>query len=354
MSLLYSASYMKARWIFYLLVAYMFAALLWWLLLLLRVHEENFQEKIRLIQMEQRLVPRPDANHWQSLLEDLEKERRRKVAMVAGEGVVFSVFLLLLAVLMDRLLRREAQVLQQQKNFLLAITHELKSPIAAVGVALETLERHHDLGTDKKLRLVTLALTDLRRLGLLVDNLLIAARMEALAYQIQRQPLHLSHLLRHVLSGFQTKMEVPDRLQADIADEIWVLGDAQALTSMIANLVENAIKYGAGEAIWITLTSDSKQAILSVADGGKGIPDAEKKKIFQKFYRIGSEETRQSQGTGLGLFLVHRIATKHDGTIQVTDRQPKGSIFTVRLPLWIPRPHQLHGEDANTNSSRGG
>ncbi len=344
---------MKARWIFYLLVAYIFAALLWWLLLLLRVHAESFQEKSRLIQLEQRLFPQADAKQWQSMLEDLERERRRKVTMVAGEGVVFGVFLLLLAVLMDRLLRREAQVLQQQKNFLLAITHELKSPIASVGVALETLERHHDLGTDKKLRLLSLALTDLRRLGLLVDNLLIAARMEALAYKIQRQPVHFSYVVRQVLSGFQAKMEVPEKIQAQIDEEIWVLGDGQALISMTANLVENAIKYGAEEAVWITLTSESNQAVLRVADGGKGIPDAEKKKIFQKFYRIGSEEIRQAQGTGLGLFIVHRIVTMHDGTIQVTDRQPKGSIFTVRLPIWIPRAHQSHSEDANTNSSRG-
>jgi len=103
---------------------------------------------------------------------------------------------------------------------------------------------------------------------------------------------------------------------------------------VIYNLIENAIKYSAADAeITVALTGDEKNAYLSVKDTGIGIPGSEKSRIFERFYRIGTEETRKTKGTGLGLFIVKHVVEMHKGSIQVKNNSPKGSIFEVSIPV---------------------
>jgi signal transduction histidine kinase len=99
--------------------------------------------------------------------------------------------------------------------------------------------------------------------------------------------------------------------------------------------VDNALKYAPKETpVSVRLHTDVSKAVLSVADEGSGIPQAEKKKIFYKFYRIGNEITRTTKGTGLGLYLTQKIIAKHHGRIYVKDNLPKGSIFVIEIPLY--------------------
>ncbi|MCY7409311.1 MAG: sensor histidine kinase [Chitinophagales bacterium] len=105
---------------------------------------------------------------------------------------------------------------------------------------------------------------------------------------------------------------------------------------MITNLIENAIKYSTDQSkIRIDLKEVNEKVVLKIADDGLGIPDSEKKKVFQKFYRIGQEETRKTKGTGLGLFIVEKIMALHKGNVSVSDNLPRGSIFEVTLPKAI-------------------
>ena len=113
-----------------------------------------------------------------------------------------------------------------------------------------------------------------------------------------------------------------------------LMGDQSGWTSVVTNLLENAIKYADGKpSITVSLEGTANGAILSVADQGPGIPDAEKKRIFEKFYRIGSEETRRAKGTGLGLFIVNQIVKAHGGNIQVLNNQPRGTVFRIEIPV---------------------
>ena len=106
--------------------------------------------------------------------------------------------------------------------------------------------------------------------------------------------------------------------------------DRQGIVSIANNLLENAIKYADGRpTVEVRLFHDKKNVTMEFADNGTGIPDKEKKRIFEKFYRIGSEETRQTKGTGLGLFIVAQIVKAHRGRIQVLDNQPKGTVFRI-------------------------
>jgi K+-sensing histidine kinase KdpD len=120
--------------------------------------------------------------------------------------------------------------------------------------------------------------------------------------------------------------------QSDIEPDCAVKGDTMLLQMLINNLIENAIKYSPKNAlISIELKKENNNVLLKVKDEGFGIPDREKKKIFQKFYRVGSESTRTAQGTGLGLYLCKKIAKDHSAQIIVTDNSPAGSIFTVKF-----------------------
>ena len=112
------------------------------------------------------------------------------------------------------------------------------------------------------------------------------------------------------------------------------IGDKPGLTSVILNLLENAVKYSADQPIIeARIWSVQEQIHLEIADHGIGISDKEKKNIFEKFYRVGSENTRKTKGTGLGLYIVKEIVKTHDGDIQVLDNQPKGTIFKITLPI---------------------
>jgi K+-sensing histidine kinase KdpD len=105
------------------------------------------------------------------------------------------------------------------------------------------------------------------------------------------------------------------------------------LQILVNNLLENAMKYSPKDGtIQCRLLKDQRKIILSVIDEGKGIPDVEKKKIFEKFYRIGNEETRTAKGTGIGLYLCSKIAEDHNADIRVTDNHPSGANFSIRFP----------------------
>jgi signal transduction histidine kinase len=122
-------------------------------------------------------------------------------------------------------------------------------------------------------------------------------------------------------------------VQLDNEPGLRLNGDELALSSVILNLVDNALKYSpTGSPVQVSLLRSGERLILKVADRGPGVPDAEKAKVFQRFYRIGNEETRSSKGTGLGLFIVQEIVRAHHGQIVLKDREGGGSVFEIALP----------------------
>ena len=168
----------------------------------------------------------------------------------------------------------------------------------------------------------------------LVNNLLLAAKLEA-AYQPQLEPISFSELVEDITDGMIEKfanVTFSKKIQSEVSQ---IQGDKLGLVSVVTNLIENAVKYNTTEhpKIEISLEENNGQLVFQVADNGIGISEKEKKKIFERFYRVGNEDTRSTKGTGLGLYIVRQIVKAHQGKITVLDNSPSGTIFKIIFPI---------------------
>lgn len=274
-----------------------------------------------------------DAPDFDRSLAAIEEARSKKTAQYIGEGAVFLLLILVGAVFVYRATRRQFVLSRQQQNFMMAITHELKTPIAIARLNLETLQKRR-LEEAQQQKLIANTLQEANRLNALTNNVLVASQLETGAYTLNRQNVNLSRIASEALTELQNRY--PHRqVHAHITPELTILAEDTLMQLLVSNLLDNAVKYSPKETpISLTLTVQGNHVVLQVTDEGIGIPADEKKRIFDKFYRVGSEATRTAKGTGLGLYISKRIVQDCKGTISVTDNAPKGSIFTVYFAKW--------------------
>jgi two-component system, OmpR family, sensor histidine kinase CiaH len=313
----------RATVIFWFLLFYIIAALLWWLLSL-----EQQNRSIHQIQRQQVASTATTANEKQSALLKINQSQRRNSVKFITEGITFLLLILFGAVYIYRLVRREFLVQQQQQNFVMAVTHELKTPISVARLNLETLQKHK-LDEEKKNKLLQMTLQETLRLDTLINNILISSQLDVEDYKMLKEELDLSELLNNAVKQFHQRYSQRN-IDTAIEPGIEIFGDPLLINLLISNLLENAQKYSpAAKTITCKLYKKSKKNYLQIIDEGVGIADNEKENIFQKFYRIGSEQTRYTKGTGLGLFISKKIVLSHKAEITVTDNDPQGTIFTV-------------------------
>lgn len=306
--------------VYWFLLLYMVAALAWWFIAL-----EKQNAVISSIELSELVKTDPA---YDSKVQAIEAASSRKTTQYIGEGLTFLVLILICAIYIYRAIRRQLRLSEQQQNFMMAITHELKTPIAVTQLNLETLQKRR-LDEEKQQKLITNTLQEANRLNSLCNNILFAAQLDAGRYASAMQAMQLSDLVKTTVD--ECAARYPARtFNRQIQPEIQIEGDAFLLQLLISNLLENAVKYSPRDkAIEIKLASVHQQVKLEVIDEGPGVADTEKKKIFNKFYRVGNENTRRAQGTGLGLYLCRKICESHSAGIFVTDNAPKGSNFTV-------------------------
>jgi signal transduction histidine kinase len=272
---------------------------------------------------------RPRAEVWQEMLE----EYRRRIIMMVSEGSFFALLLLVLIGLLWRSFRREVELERQHRNFLSAITHELKSPLAAIRLAIETVAAGRAAG-DVAQRFLGNALEDADRLEDLVHKVLEATRYGDDWSEIDLQDENFSHLVEESVDVFSRRaLATGVRVDARIAPDIHAELDREAMALAVSNLLENAVKYG-GEppVVEIDLVSGGSGVILEVSDNGSGILEGDEGMIFGRFYRSGDEMTRTTGGTGLGLYLVQQIVEAHHGKVAVAATGRDGTTFRVTLP----------------------
>jgi signal transduction histidine kinase len=253
------------------------------------------------------------------------------LGMIVGEGSMFIIVFFVGAYFLHRSIMRERKLQEQKKNFLLSVTHELKSPLASIKILLQTIQKRH-LTKEQMLDFIGKSLMDIERLDDMVENMLLASKIDNRSYTFPKAKFSLSVLVDSIVNRLQiTKCEGTQQIiDAEIEPKVEITGDKFALTSVVTNLVENAIKYsGPCETVAVKLFSKDGRIFLEVADHGIGIADQEKNRIFDKFYRVGSEDTRNTKGTGLGLYIVKEVLDKHNASIKVKDNRPVGSIFEV-------------------------
>ncbi len=257
----------------------------------------------------------------------LQKLACKKRAWIL-EGMTMGFITILIGIAMFVYLDRVVRLNQQQNNFLLAVTHELKTPIAAAKLALQTATKRPD--SDIVSKMVVMAQSNISRLSILVEQILMATRFENKFTEPQKVWIQLNDFLNGVLKNMELKIEDTQRLNIQIPSNLQFYADEQMLSTVFRNLVTNAIKYSEGEGnINIESHINDTHFILTFTDEGIGISEVEKKNIFKKFYRVGEEKTRTTPGSGLGLFLVKKITEIHGGKVTVENNIPKGSKFIL-------------------------
>jgi two-component system, OmpR family, sensor histidine kinase CiaH len=316
----------RAIIVYWVLLAYIITALFWWFVSLEKQSETMLEFRIH--QLDASLDKSIHPNLYQQEYNRLQNIRKRDSTKYIGEGVIFLLLIILGAVFVYRSVRNQIRFQNQQQNFMMAVTHELKTPISVAKLNLETILKH-DLDTEKRNKLLRMTLQETTRLNALTNNILVSSQLDAEGYKPSAEELNFSDLTRDRITDFRNRY--PDReFEDEILEDVELEGDAFLLQMLINNLLENALKYSPKDkTVTCTLTVDKNKAILSIKDEGAGIPENERSKVFEKFYRIGSEATRKAQGTGLGLYLCERIALWHNANITVTDNIPNGSNFAV-------------------------
>lgn len=311
------------------LLAYTIAELITWGIFLQHQNQELTRSQITILGLRVDRIRQADA--YQSGLRDILRQEQLHTWQYFGEGGTFLVIILIGAAYVYGSVRKQIRLSLQQLNFMMAVTHELKSPIAVIQLNMETLSKRK-LEEDTRQMLLENTIREAHRLNHLCNNMLLASQLESRQYQIVTEKLDLTALVEQCIRENRFRSQTHE-ISQDLQPGIFLEGDRLMLHLAVNNLVENAVKYSPrGTTISIHLSIRDGNALINVADQGSGIEDEEKKKIFSRFYRIGNENTRRTKGTGLGLYLTRTIVRQHKGSIAVMDNAPKGSIFEIILP----------------------
>jgi len=315
--------------VYWLLLLYIVAALVWWFMSLEK-QNQNLTE-LRLSELNSQKATL-DPKKFAEENFKIENDSKRNTEKYIAEGVTFLILIFVGAFFVYRSVRKQFRVQLQQQNFMMAITHELKTPISVAMLNLETLQKYQ-LDAEKQKKLIRMTLQETSRLDTLINNILVSSQLEGGGYVFSNEELDFSSLFKDCIRDAKTRY--PERsFIENIEPEIEIAGDPLLLQLLISNLIENAVKYSPKEKpIICKLNRSGKDVLMNIIDEGIGIADSEKTKIFEKFYRTGNESTRKTQGTGLGLYLCSKIAGDHNADISVTNNIPSGTNFVIHFHI---------------------
>jgi len=278
-----------------------------------------------------RFVVEADARRWQQMLADY----RRSVVIVVGEGVLFFAAMVGGVIILWTVLRRETRRDSQHRNFVSGVTHELKTPIAGIRLALETVLSGR-VDQEGSRQFLGNALVDADRLADLVEKVLEVTRYAGGAHTLRIEPGDMSQLVEDEIVAAERHASVRGAVVEGHVDAgVQAPFDPEALTIAVSNLLENALKYAQGNPpmVFVRLRIERGEAVLEVEDTGIGIAPAELESIFEPFYRSSDEITRRTPGTGIGLFVAREIVTAHGGRLTASSRgRGHGATFRMVLP----------------------
>lgn len=287
----------------YILVVYVTLQFSWWLYLIFSLYNQIYSDTDRLTQ---------------------------KTWMLLGEGSVFFIILLVGVFVILKTFRRERELAKQQENFVLSVTHELKTPIASVKLFLQTLQKR-ELNEEKRKEIYHQSLSEINRLNDLVNNILLTRSIENNNYFLNKSTINLAEFIREKTNTLKHSLLRSHSLTLNL-QEVSAEVDKLAFESILVNLIENAAKYSPKETeICIDLREEKGKVFITVKDQGIGISKEKREKAFSKFYREENEMTRKSKGTGLGLYITKFLVEQHNGQVTLKSNQPKGLIVEIQL-----------------------
>ncbi len=308
--------------IFWGLLMYISAALIWWFLLLTKQNNELAITHMHELRLSQDSAKNPIAFSLQK--QEIAYKQASRNKKYIGEGLTFLIVIIVGAILVFRLALKQFKLANQQQNFMMAVTHELKTPIAVTQINLQTLKKHQ-LQLEKQHQIIDNTLKETKRLDQLASNILIASKLDGDAYTKIEDDVLIDQLVTERMQRFESNY-ANYTFETSIEAECTVQGDLFLFQILVDNLISNAIKYSKPNS---TISATVFKNGFAIKDQGQGIPVKDRQKIFEKFVRLGSEDTRNTKGTGIGLYLCNRIVKDLKGKISISDNHPNGSIFTI-------------------------
>ncbi len=264
--------------------------------------------------------------------EEIEKIKTRldsKQNAWLGEGITVGLLTLIIIGLMYYFLDRMIRFNQQKANFMMAVTHELKTPIAAAKLAIQTVIRNKNQANQE--RVLEISKQSMDRLSGLMERVLLATQFENRLPSKNEKWIHIHEIISQAIEEGQ--FSIGETLKNNLVEskDFLIYCDAQMLKIVFINLFTNSIKYSEENCVNVSVNSFVRDGVfgVTVTDQGIGIPSEERNRIFEKFYRVGDERTRSRQGSGLGLYLVKQILNLHKANIEVTANVPNGSKFNI-------------------------
>lgn len=267
--------------------------------------------------------------HLIDLSHELQKNEpgsQNRTWMVVGEGSVFLALLIFGLWRIRRSIKKELDLSQQQSNFLLSVTHELKTPIASNRLYLQTILKRANLPNEKREELLKSALGENKRLQEMIENILTATQLDNRVLQLNVSDENIAEFAEDLVQKWSKQ-----RCDISVVNKVreTVKVDKVLIEIMIVNLLENALKYAKGNGINLSFSLIDRSLQILVCDQGPGISKEDQKQIFKKFYRAGNEETRTEKGTGLGLYIVSELVKIHNGRISYQNNEPNGACFKI-------------------------
>ena len=307
--------------LFITMVVFLLAQGVWWVVFMARLVDEK-------VSLAAELGASPE------FVEAIHREEISRQIMVGLEGIVFLVLFFVGAWLIYRSLVKTEELKFHQQNFLMAVTHELKTPLASISVYIDAL-KSDKIPQEKKLEVIPKIQNDVSRLGKLVENVLEAGRFQRSGYTLDREQIDLTHLTGSRLDKLVSlPLGGPLHINRNLESKIVLHGDRSALGRAIDSILENSLKYAdAGNAVIdVNLSSRNQEIVLEISDNGIGLEKKDLVRVFERFYRVGNELTRRSAGTGLGLYLCREIIRAHGGEVKADSAGlGRGTRFTIML-----------------------
>lgn len=253
-----------------------------------------------------------------------------RIYMVIGEGTVFLGLLIFGIWRLYSSIQKEISLGQRQNNFLLSVTHELKTPLSGVKLILQTLKKRN-FNEDQFHQFISAALDENEKSEKLIESLLLAARIEAEVEAPAYKEILLNETLPQLINPYYIKFPEVSLIFSS-NNSVSIYADPNMFESIIKNLIDNSIKYGATK-VEVRVLSKNLYTEIEVSDDGDGISEADSPYVFSKFYRSGNENVREKSGTGLGLFLTRELVHLNKGKITFQRNLPKGTCFVIRFDV---------------------
>ncbi len=263
-------------------------------------------------------------------LQEVNGSVNNKAVMIVGEGLVFFSILIFGLWRIRISIKKDQQLSERQSNFLLSVTHELKTPLASTKLYLQTLIKR-DFTTEKREELLQKAIIENQRLEEIVESILTATRLENRTLKIHKESVSLNEIIQSLIKNYNLTAG-KNWIVFENNEEIRIDADAFMIKTVLRNLIENAFKYAPNtEKLVVFLRRDHNRVKFGTRDLGPGIEGELQKEVFKKFVRIENEETRSQKGTGLGLFIASEFTKLNGGRLSYIPNKPHGSIFEITL-----------------------